>query len=364
MSTDEQNLDFHCQMILEEYDELRPSFEMMKSVIENSLKAALQSSNIMLFGMESRIKTRNSLIGKLLLKGEKYATASDLTDLVGVRVITTYTDEVDKISVIAENIFDIDWQNSIDKRKSFELNSFGYMSLHYICRIPERLYKDPEHPEINEMRFELQMRTALQHVWASIDHDTGYKTKVDIPPKYLRNISRLAGILELVDEQFSIMRREINDYRRQVEQLVSSGNFDELALNGDTFRSYMAIKPFKGLTERIAAVNQAEIFEDNFNKYLEIFKFMGFESIGDIERMRTTYEDAAYQLAVHQIADTDIDILAASVGLQNLCTVYILKTGGGEKELSHFYNFFGSNKDSNLSRAQQMVEQAQRINLI
>ena len=110
------------------------------------------------------------MAGKLELKGAKYKTISDITDLVGIRVVTFYVDDVEKVAAISQNIFDVDWEKSVDKRKQLELNQFGYSSLHFICRL-----------KTGGPRFELQMRTALQHVWSNLVHDTGYKGEVKIP---------------------------------------------------------------------------------------------------------------------------------------------------------------------------------------
>lgn len=357
-------LDLHCQMIMEEYYENIPVFEKMKDIVMARMQKAFDDNGIIVNGLEARIKTEKSLVGKLQLKGYKYNFLSDLTDILGTRVITFYTDEVDKIAAIVDNTFEVDWKNSVDKRKMHELNSFGYMSLHYICRIPKSLYEDPEHPEINDFRFEVQMRTALQHVWANIHHDIGYKSGVEVPPAHLRNLNRLAGMLELADEQFSNIRREITEYRRQVQNLVDSGNFDEIPLNGDTYRSYLTLNPFRNLAERIAAVNQAEIFFDSVAKYIEVFKLFQFKTIGDIERMRTEYSELAFQFAVHQIGGTDIDIIASSVALQNLCVIFVLKQGLGVKGLEFFYNTLGGNEEANAQRAKRTFEEAQKINIV
>lgn len=360
----EYGLDLHCQMIMEEYNAMLPQMRKMQEIVEQQLHHIVDENHLYVNAIESRIKSEESLAGKLLLKGAKYMFLSDITDILGARVITFYTDEVDKVAALVEKHFEVDWDNSVDKRKIYQLNSFGYMSLHYICRIPRSLYYDEQHPEINEMRFEVQMRTALQHVWAVMNHDTGYKSGVEVPYEHLRNLTRLAGMLELADEQFSRIRREITDYRRRVQGLVSSGNFDEVPLNGDTYRSYLSLHPFQQLVEKIAAINQAEIINDNLMPYYDVFVALDFKSLGDIERMKTDYGDAAYQLSVHQIGSTDLDIMAASVAVLNLCAVYILKMGGGVKGLERLYNAMGGTPDANAMRAQNTFSNAQRINLV
>jgi hypothetical protein len=238
------------------------------------------------------------------------------------------------------------------------------MSLHYICRVPKTKYNDPAMPELNDIRFELQMRSTLQHVWANMYHDMGYKSDVEIPTEYQRNMSRLAGMLELADEQFSHIRKEINAYRRNVQSLVATGNFDEVPLNGDTYRSFLALKPFKRLSEKVAAINQAEIYEDSLMPYYNILRSLNMKTIGDIVRLRNENSDSAYQLALIQLAGTGLDILANSVALLNLCIVYILKQGFGEAGLLHLFNALYGENDYNKDRAQRIYRQAKQINII
>ena len=357
-------LDLHCEMMLDEYRTKLPVFEKLKTIILEQLRRCLDENSLLVSGLEARVKTEKSLSGKLELKGYKYHTLDDITDIVGARIITFYSDEVDLISALVEKLFDIDWDNSVDKRKMLETDRFGYMSLHYVCRIPEKVYQDPAMPELNQIRFELQMRSTLQHVWANMYHDMGYKSDVEIPVEYQRNMSRLAGMLELADEQFSLIRREINDYRRNVQSLVASGNFNEVPLNGDTFRSYLEMKPFHRLAEKIAAINQAELYEDSLMPYYKVFYLLGMKTIGDIENMRNEYSEGAYQLALLQLAGTGLDIVACSVALQNLCIVAVLKQGFGEAGLIRLFGLIYGDSTYNVQRAQRVFEQAQKINLI
>lgn len=324
-------LDPHGEELMQQFRALLPSLKKIEKQAYNKVKKALDEQGIYVTAIEHRVKSESSLAGKLLLKGAKYHSINDITDLVGFRIITFYSDDVDKVAIIAKKIFEIDWKESVDKRKLHELNSFGYNSLHYICRLRT---KDPV---LKNVRFELQMRTALQHVWSTIEHDTGYKGNVKILDEHRRQFSRLAGMLELIDDEFSRLRNEITEYRRNVQSLVQSGKLDDVALTVDSFKSYLETHPFDRLNQRIASVNQAEIFPSSMMGFLPLLVSFGFETLSDVNRFIKDNSEDAYQLALAQIALTDLDILAENIGLQNLCLVYVLKQGRGREGLRDVY---------------------------
>ena len=356
-----QELDPHAQELLAQYKSLLPVYTQMAEVIPEKLKGFFAEAGIIVAAVEHRVKAEDSLAGKLKLKGGKYKDIFDITDLVGIRVITFYIDDVDKVASVLERLFEIDWDNSIDKRKAHEIDSFGYLSLHYICRIPESAYTDPEHPELNKIRFEVQMRTVLQHAWANMNHDTGYKSGVEIPRVYMRDMSRLAGMLELIDDEFSRIRREITDYRRNVQKLVASGNLSEVQLDGDSFKSYLQIGPFDRLNKRIASINQAEIQQVDLSKFLALFKAMGFKTLGDIAALIKDFSDAAYQIACFQMGITDLDIVSSSVAPQNLCMAFILKNGGGRAGLKFMLDSLNGPSESNEFMADYLLEQTKDL---
>ncbi len=343
-------LDLHCELIMDEYREALPVFEAMRNEVLAILRDALERNGLVVTAVEARVKTEESLAGKLALKGSKYTSLSDITDVLGARIVTFYTDDVDRIAAMAEQLFEIDWNNSVDKRKLHQLDSFGYNSLHYICRLPNYPY-----------RFELQLRTTLQHAWAAINHDTGYKSGVEIPRVYMRQMNRLAGMLEMVDDEFSRIRTELNDYRRRVQQLVQNGKLDDVLLDGDTFRSYLQARPLDALNKRIAAINQAEIQEAPLIRYLRVLKALGCNTLGDVSRLIKKYEDDAYRLARHQLGNTDLDIISSAVGLQNICIVCILKTGGGKIGLVRLFDALNGHNSQNEAIAELTFEQASSL---
>ena len=343
-------LDPHSEAIMEEYREQRPMFLKAESQIKQRLRDCLAEAGILVASVVSRVKTENSLAGKLELKGSKYKSLADITDILGLRVITFYFDDVDIVASAVERLFEVDWENSVDKRRLHALDSFGYQSLHYICRVPDMPY-----------RFEIQMRTLLQHAWSNMNHDTGYKSGVEIPREYIRNLNRLAGMLELVDEQFSRIRSELTDYRRRMQALVASGNLDDAPLDGDTFRSYLDLAPFRPLNRHIAAINQAEIQDVPLMPYLAVFKGIGLKTLGDIASIIKEYSEGAYQIACYQIGLTDLDIISSSIGPQDLCIAFILKNGGGKAGIKYMFDLLNGESESNEIMADMLLEQSKDL---
>ena len=360
----EFQLDTHGEMLMEQYRERIHVYERLSHLADEALRKALDAQHVKVTAMEHRIKAESSLAGKLELKGAKYHTLDDVTDIVGMRVVTFYSADVDKVAAIVNEVFQVDWNNSVDKRKLHRLDSFGYNSLHYICKLPKTVIDDPDMPLLNELRFEIQMRTALQHVWSTLDHDTAYKGNVKIPNEYRRQFNRLAGMLELIDEEFSRLRNTLTDYSRQMLALEASGRLDEVFLNVDTFRRYLEAQPFARLNQRIAAINQAELYPAPMMPYFRVLQKLGFETLGDVNRLIDEHSNDAYRLAVLQLGTTDLDILSENIGIQNLCYVYVLKRGGGPAELCEIYDWLNGYDSGNMVLAKQLFEQARTLNFM
>ena len=81
-------------LILEEYRERRATFDKLLDVVKNVLSENIASNHIYINAIEARIKAEDSLAGKLERKAGKYNSLSDLTDILGVRVIAFYNDEL------------------------------------------------------------------------------------------------------------------------------------------------------------------------------------------------------------------------------------------------------------------------------
>lgn len=84
--------------------------------------------------VSGRAKTLASLRGKFRRKHYRNP-ARELTDLIGVRVITYYGDEVDLVATRLRQRLVINAAESVDKRLGLGLQQFGYRSVHLIARL-------------------------------------------------------------------------------------------------------------------------------------------------------------------------------------------------------------------------------------
>lgn len=357
-------MDLHTEMILDEYKENLETFNIIKRVVLEHLNQYVKDFGSIVNSVEARIKTEKSLKGKLELKGDKYTSLEDITDIVGARVVTFYNDEVDKFAAQIERSFDVDWENSIDKRKVYKVDQFGYMSLHYICRIPEEMFKDEAHPNVNKYRFEIQLRSTLQHTWATIYHDTGYKNDVEVPKEVLRNLNRLAGLLELADDKFVEIRNYLSEYRRRIKQIVKDGDFSQVELNIDTFNAYLENGGFDILNRRIATINNMEIEEISLRNFLKVFKSLGFQTLKDLDDFKKNYADLAYEFSIRQFSGKDIDIISNATGPLNLCIVYVLSRDMGENVVKMILDRVYGERKSNINQAARLTKIGKSMGLV
>ena len=95
--------------------------------------------------------------------------------------------------------------------------------------------------------------------------------------------------------------------------------------------------------------------------YLPVLESFGMETLGDVQHFIDENSDDAYQLALSQLAITDLDILSSNTALQYLCLVFVLKHDGGRNGLKAFYDLINGESDANGMLADLMLEQAKTL---
>lgn len=292
------------QLIIEEYDKKVHLYHKLEKKVKDLLDDVL--GKVKIHSITERIKTKDSLIKKIETK-DKYKTLNDITDILGLRIITYFSDDVDEVAEIIEKEFKIDVQKSVDKRKALEPDRFGYLSLHYIASLSEERLKLTEYQEYSDYCFEIQIRSLLQHAWAEIEHDIGYKSSAAVPHEIKRNFSRLAGLLELADEEFKRIRIDIEKYTEKVQLNISEQTLDQVVVDLESVKQFLINDSLvKEVSTRIAQGKNWHL-DDAFppeSDLVEKLKATGFNSLGDIKRDLEKYKEQVVNFTLKWITST------------------------------------------------------------
>lgn len=161
-----------------------------------------------------RIKDREESIKKFTRKYQgaleksetPYQIKDHITDLVGLRLVCLYEDEIEPIGRLIRDSFEV--IGVTDKTAEIEgtENAFGYKGLHLDLRLDGARAAMPEYALFAPFRFELQIRTVVQDSWSTLDHKIKYKKS--IPAALKRRINTLAALFELSDREFRQIRDE------------------------------------------------------------------------------------------------------------------------------------------------------------
>ncbi|WP_309087282.1 hypothetical protein [Domibacillus sp.] len=273
--------------ILEVYESQKELFELLKPRLKTLIEILSKENNIEVHDVKVRVKEKDSLKKKIEKKQEKYKNINDITDVVGIRVITYFNDDLDKMAKVIEKEFKIDEQNSVDKRV-MDPDRFGYSSLHYVVEFNDEKLRSPEYKNFKGIKFEIQIRSILQHAWAEIEHDIGYKSKKEIPREIRRDFSRIAGLLEIADNEFLRIKEFLKNYEQEVEKKIENKSL-EILIDKITLTEYIEkssiiesinqeISTKTGLTKIIRDGTEAKA-------NLDSLEFFGISTIAQLDEL-------------------------------------------------------------------------------
>lgn len=206
------------ETILRQFSEEKQRLMDFQDDLEDIIPTLLSASGIEVANISFRIKNEDSLRKKIQFK-RKYQQLSDVTDLIGCRVVTLFEPDMERVLSVLTREFEL--VELVDKRKkSLEgYIDFGYNSIHVILQFSDARCQLVEYQRYRGLKFEVQIRTALQHAWGEIEHGLGYKSNFEIPLSIRRKLTRIAATLELIDEEFEVIRQEVAQYNQSFDRI-------------------------------------------------------------------------------------------------------------------------------------------------
>jgi ppGpp synthetase/RelA/SpoT-type nucleotidyltranferase len=285
-------------IILQQYDEKHELYTGCGERCKKILLEQLEETKISIHNIAIRTKTRKSLAEKIEIKGEKYTDLKDITDICGIRVVTYLESDVYEIARLIEKNFVVDKANSASTRK-LNADQFGYKSLHYVVSLNEGKVNIADARKYSKLKIEIQIRSILQHAWAEIEHDLGYKGRMAIPEHFRRSFNRLAALLETADVEFDRLKKDLADYEIQIKKDIKNIPHS-VSINQATLSYFINTNDVLEKARILIKhnVNCSFLPKHNLTPELERLSFFNIRTIGELQDF-LNYHEQNYLKFVH-----------------------------------------------------------------
>lgn len=257
----------------------RSKFDLLGNKIVSILTEIIETEGIQVHSISSRSKEVESFLNKAMK--EKYKNPlEEIHDLAGIRIITFVRSDVEKISNIIKRTFSIDNENSIDKGAELGVDKVGYRSVHFVAEMTEDRLRLADYQRYTGMKFEIQVRTIMEHAWADLSHDRNYKFNGVLPNEndIKRRFSLIAATIELLDRQFDELANEIDSYDVEVKKSLVEGS-KLIEVDSTTLSNYLEIKYAEKIAEGVLDTG----FNGNDRIIIEELKRFGISSISELD---------------------------------------------------------------------------------
>lgn len=249
------------------YESNRKHFNDAKNAYIRIISSLIRQSDIgEVTKIEGRVKDREECIKKFHRKYQSKLEADELpyeiqdyiSDLIGIRIVCLYEDQISVLSEMLHRHFKIlDVTDKISSVESTE-DSFGYKGLHMDLALNDKMTSLPKYQPYMGLSFEVQIRSLIQDAWSVLDHKIKYKKSIPVDLK--RRINVLSALFELADREFKEIRNAtaelvqqatvapisdpLDDVREAAGQAATEGGaktvnaFDFLRIAGHFFRDF------------------------------------------------------------------------------------------------------------------------------
>lgn len=305
------NQNINTSISIEEYNGLQVKYKLaLKKVrsILDLIKTEFETNpnhHNLIAKIDSRIKSIDSATEKLIRKKMPLniqAIEENLDDIAGIRVVCYFKNDLFKLIEILKKektIKIIEEEDYIIKHPK----PSGYRSYHLTVEVP---IEDHINNTINYVKVEIQIRTLLMDLFASLEHKFKYKKNYLFTEEILSQIKALADFTKAIDD----------DILNEIEPLITPSRQTFPGYNDNiTRRINSAMPKYKTAMAKLNS-DVKNIYDD--------FKYYGEDSpIEKIESRLKSPEDIYEKLSSlgYDITEFNIDNhITDIVGTRIVCT--------------------------------------------
>lgn len=327
------------EAVLIEFDSRVESLKSLCDKTKGLIEELLQDANVPHQSVQARVKKRKKLREKYLDPTKDYKKLDDIHDLAGLRVITYYDDEVDRVAEVIEREFDIDRENTVDKRK-IELDRFGYSAINYVCTHLGARVSLSEYRRFANVRLEIQVTSILSHAWSEMNHGS-YDLGESCPPEIRRRFFQLKALLELAESQFVDLRDKTTSYQRAVAVQVEA-KVQDLPLDAVSVKSFAEQEPLVGeidakLVAVVGARTALRLDDRRAERLAQLANLAGLTTVQGLRDSLKKYREGIieYVERCFRFWGPAPDELGGGVSIFQLAQLLI--TSQGEKKVSEVF---------------------------
>ena len=192
--------------------------------------------------INKRIKTEDSIRGKLLMRNLDYSVENirnDLYDVAGIRIVCPFLKDVDDVvNYIKTNPY-IE-ELVIEKDYISNPKPNGYRSYHMIVRVKDTVLDDTE---VRILPVEIQVRTLAMDCYAALEHRLIYKKDNEISIDVDNKIKKASNTTINIDNSLSLL---LNNYN-----YVHEEDSDLSLVEYDLYKYEYAKAKLKSIVRRI-----------------------------------------------------------------------------------------------------------------
>ncbi|MCL2010099.1 MAG: RelA/SpoT domain-containing protein [Synergistaceae bacterium] len=289
------------------YVEKLSLYEEYSSRIRNLVEDLVERDDIEVCGIEGWAKAPAEVVKSL---NAHYAAddpdgLGSISDLVTVRVLLRFPEDVQKVEDIICSEFNVDFNRSITSGGLEDPFRFGYPAVLYTLALSENRSSLREWQKYKELPFRLELRTVLQEAWATISPRVNMSVDSISEKKFKRKLVRLAALLEEADEGFLSLWEEVKD----VSVLVPPTSEPEIARNVSVAaeRTYTEDELYAFFNESDSTLNKwsstaikagfpifvpsPNYLRESFQYLFKIFRASGVDTISEVRKFLTDLEE-------------------------------------------------------------------------
>lgn len=282
------------------YVEKLALYEEYSSRIRNLVQDLVEREDIEICSINGWAKAPAELVKSLNAHPDKDAGAGleIVPDLVTVRVLLRFPEDVRKVEEIVCSEFEVDQGRSVPSSGLEDPFRFGYPAVLYTLSLSGNRSSLREWRKYSNLSFRLEIRTVLQEAWATIAPRVNLNVDAVSDRKLKRRLARLAALLEEADDGFLSLWEEVKNVAVLVPPSPERGPMPEAPVMAERTYTEDELYAFFNEGDKILSrwssialkagfpifVPSPNYLRESFEYLYKVFRAAGIDTLSEVEK--------------------------------------------------------------------------------